>query len=50
MPTLSTVLLSIKGEIRKANLQLTQEGDLTIDILQKYFKKKEQPKEKKNEK
>jgi DNA-directed RNA polymerase subunit M/transcription elongation factor TFIIS len=43
MPTLSTVLLSIKGEVRKANLQLTQEGDLTIDILQKYFKKKEQP-------
>jgi Transcription factor S-II (TFIIS) len=43
MPTLSTVLLSIKGEFRKANLQLTEDGNLTIDILQKYFKKKEQP-------
>jgi transcription elongation factor S-II len=43
MPTLSTVLLSIKGDYRKANLQLTSDGLLTIDILQKYFKKKEQP-------
>lgn len=43
MPTLSTVLLSIKGELRKANLQLTSDNNLSIDILQKYFKKKEEP-------
>lgn len=43
MPTLSTVLLSIKGEVRKANLQLTSNGDLTMDIIQKYFKKKDEP-------
>lgn len=43
MPTLSTVLLSIKGEVRKANLQLDSNNNLTTEILQKYFKKKEQP-------
>lgn len=43
MPTLSTVLLTIKGEARKANLQLTSNGDLNIEIIQKYFKKKEEP-------
>jgi transcription elongation factor S-II len=43
MPVLSTVLLTIKGEARKANLQLTPNGDLNIDIIQKYFKKKEEP-------
>lgn len=43
MPVLSTVLLSTKGEVRKANLTLTPESKLNIDILQKYFKKKDQP-------
>jgi transcription elongation factor S-II len=43
MPSLSTIVLSIKGEIRKANLSLTPEGKLNIDILQKYFKKKDAP-------
>ena len=43
MPTLSTVLLSIKGEVRKANLQLTSESELNMEIIQKYFKKKEEP-------
>lgn len=43
MPTLSTVILTTKGECRKANLQLTSEATLTIEIIQKYFKKKEEP-------
>uniref|UniRef100_A0A6C0IG97 TFIIS-type domain-containing protein n=1 Tax=viral metagenome TaxID=1070528 RepID=A0A6C0IG97_9ZZZZ len=43
MPTLSTVILTTKGECRKANLQLTSEVTLTIEIIQKYFKKKEEP-------
>ena len=43
MPTLSTILLSIKGEARKANLQLNSDGDLTMDTIQKYFKKKDEP-------
>ena len=43
MPTLSTVLLSIKGEARKANLTLNENSNLTIEILQKYFKKKDEP-------
>ena len=43
MPTLSTVILTTKGECRKANLQLTSDATLTIEIIQKYFKKKEEP-------
>ena len=43
MPALSTVLLSTKGECKKINLQLSSEGTMTIDIIQKYTKKKEQP-------
>jgi transcription elongation factor S-II len=43
MPVLSTVLLSIKGEVRKANLQLNENSNLDIETLQKYFKKKDEP-------
>jgi DNA-directed RNA polymerase subunit M/transcription elongation factor TFIIS len=43
MTILSTVLLSIKGEVRKANLQLDENNELNSEILQKYFKKKEVP-------
>ena len=43
MPALSTVVLKTKGEIAKASLQLTSEGELTLDSIQKYLKKKEQP-------
>jgi len=43
MPVLSTVVLKTKGEIAKASLQLTAEGELTLDTIQKFLKKKEQP-------
>lgn len=43
MPVLSTVLLTIKGEVRKANIQLNENSNLTIDIIQKYLKKKDEP-------
>jgi len=43
MPVLSTVLLTTKGECRKANLQLTPESTITIETIQNYFKKKEVP-------
>jgi len=43
MTSLSTVVLSTKGEVRKANLTLTSDGTLTIENIQKYLKKKEQP-------
>lgn len=43
MPSVSTVLLSIKGDIKKANIQLDDNSELTMDSLQKYFKKKDQP-------
>jgi DNA-directed RNA polymerase subunit M/transcription elongation factor TFIIS len=42
MPILSTVVLTIKGEPRKTNITL-QDNELTIDILHKYFKKKNAP-------
>ena len=41
MPTLSTILLSIKGDVRKTNIQYDEE--LTIEIIQKHFKKKDEP-------
>lgn len=43
MPTLSTVLLSIKGEARKANITLNENSNITVEIIQKYFKKKDEP-------
>lgn len=43
MPTVSTVVLKIKGEVAKANLTLSDDGTLTLDNIQKYLKKKEQP-------
>jgi DNA-directed RNA polymerase subunit M/transcription elongation factor TFIIS len=43
MPAISTVLLSIKNEIRKVNVQLTSDYLLTLESLQKYFKKKDIP-------
>ena len=43
MPSLSTIVLSIKGEARKANLTLNQDSSLSIETLQKYFKKKDEP-------
>jgi hypothetical protein len=44
MPTtLSTVVLTSKGECRKANLALTADGSLTPDAIQKFIKKKEHP-------
>jgi DNA-directed RNA polymerase subunit M/transcription elongation factor TFIIS len=43
MPSLSTVLLTIKGEARKANITLNDSSDLTVDSMQKYFKKKDAP-------
>jgi len=43
MTSLSTVVLSTKGEARKANVTLTPDGILTIENIQKYLKKKEIP-------
>ncbi len=45
MPQLSTVLLATKGEARKANLTLDADSRLTLDTVQKYFRKKEAPEE-----
>jgi len=43
MPSLATVVLSIKGEARKVNLTLNEDSSLSIETLQKYFKKKDEP-------
>lgn len=42
--TVSTVLLTTKGEYRRAQLALSG-GNLEMSTLQKYFKRKEQPEE-----
>lgn len=43
--TLSTVLLSTKGEVRKANLTINDDGEISLETIQKYFRKKEIPEE-----
>ena len=43
MTTLTTVVITTKGETRKANLTLGPDGACTVDIIQKYMKKKEEP-------
>ena len=43
MPNLSTILLSIKGEVKKANLPLVNQHEITMEQLQKYIKKKDAP-------
>jgi transcription elongation factor S-II len=46
MPTtITTVLLSTKGETRRANLTLDDDGRLPIESVQKYFRKKDAPEE-----
>ena len=46
MPTtLSTVLLTVKGECRKANLPMGPGGRVDLETLQKYVKRKEAPEE-----
>ena len=43
--TVSTVLLTVKGECRKANLPVGPGGRIELETLQKYFKRKEAPEE-----
>ena len=43
MSSLATIVLSIKGEARKVNLTLNGDSSLSIETLQKYFKKKDEP-------
>lgn len=38
-----TILLTTKGDLRKANLPLTEHGTLTLESLQHYMKKKDAP-------
>ena len=46
MPTtITTVLLTTKGETRRANLTLDDDGRLPIETVQKYFRKKDAPEE-----
>jgi len=43
MPSVPTILLTTKGECRKANLTLAENGTLTLESIQHYVKKKELP-------
>lgn len=42
---LTTVLLSTKGDIKKANITFNEDGELSLDAIQKYFRKKDTPEE-----
>ncbi len=41
MPQISTIVLTTKGEVRKANLQLQDDNSLTMETINKYLKRKE---------
>jgi len=43
MTSLTTIVITTKGETRKANMILGPDGACTMDIIQKYMKKKEEP-------
>jgi len=43
MTSLSTVVFTTKGEVKKANVSLSADGTCTLENLQRYFKKKEEP-------
>ena len=43
MPVLTTVILSTKGDVNKINIQLTSDGSITMDMIQKSLKKKDIP-------
>jgi transcription elongation factor S-II len=43
--TLTTVLLSTKGEVKKANITSNEDGEITLETIQKYFRKKDLPEE-----
>jgi len=44
-PILTTVTISTKGDVKKANLPHNEDGEITLDAIQKYFRKKETPEE-----
>jgi DNA-directed RNA polymerase subunit M/transcription elongation factor TFIIS len=45
MPSLSTVVLSLKGELRKAQVKLDESNKATSEVAQAYFRKKATPME-----
>jgi DNA-directed RNA polymerase subunit M/transcription elongation factor TFIIS len=42
-PVLTTTLLNVRGEIRRAQVKMTDDSRLTLELLQTYFKKKMTP-------
>jgi DNA-directed RNA polymerase subunit M/transcription elongation factor TFIIS len=42
-PVLVTTLLSLKGEVRRAQVKLNEDNTLDIGLLQAYFRKKSEP-------
>ncbi len=42
-PVLVTTLLSLKGEVRRAQVKLNEDNKLDISLLQAYFRKKSEP-------
>ncbi len=42
-PVLTTTLLNVRGEIRRAQVKMTEDSRLSLELLQTYFKKKVSP-------
>ncbi len=42
-PILTTTLLNVRGELRRAQVKMTEGSELTLELLQTYFKKKVPP-------
>lgn len=42
-PVLTTTLLNVRGEIRRAQVKMTEDSRLSLELLQTYFKKKIAP-------
>ena len=44
-PILTTITISTKGDVKKANLPHNDDGEISLETVQKYFRKKELPEE-----
>jgi transcription elongation factor S-II len=42
---LTTITINTKGDVKKANLQHNESGEITLETIQKYFRKKDLPEE-----
>ena len=44
-PILTTITINTKGDVKKANIPHNDDGEISLETVQKYFRKKELPEE-----